>query len=86
VVRRAIAAALAAALAGCWSLLAAPTAGAHAGPVVVTVDADRTAGTTNRKLVPATTTSAADSCGHCHARHIVEPGARPVRWNARLDD
>ena len=43
-------------------------------------------GTTNRKLVPATTTSAADSCDHCHARHIVEPGARPVRWNARLDD
>ena len=43
-------------------------------------------GTTNRKLVPATTTSAAESCDHCHARHIVEPGARPVRWNARLDD
>ena len=43
-------------------------------------------GTTNRKLVPATTTSAADSCDHCHARHIVEPGARPVRWTAVLDD
>jgi transcription elongation factor Elf1 len=43
-------------------------------------------GTTNRKLVPATTTRAADSCDHCHARHIVEPGLRPVRWNARLDD
>ncbi|TML59796.1 MAG: hypothetical protein E6G17_10780, partial [Actinobacteria bacterium] len=49
--RRAVAAALAAALAGCWSLLATPTAGAHAGRVVVTVDAERTAGTTNRKLV-----------------------------------
>ena len=43
-------------------------------------------GTTNRKLVAATTTRTVDSCNHCHARHIVEPGARPVRWNARLDD
>ncbi|MFL5494359.1 MAG: hypothetical protein ACJ8DC_08260 [Gemmatimonadales bacterium] len=43
-------------------------------------------GTTNRKLVPATSTQAADVCDHCHARHIVEPGARPVRWTARLDD
>jgi hypothetical protein len=43
-------------------------------------------GTTNRKLVPATTTRTLDSCNHCHARHIVEPGKRPVRWAARLDE
>jgi DNA-directed RNA polymerase subunit RPC12/RpoP len=43
-------------------------------------------GTTNRKLVAATTTSTVDSCNHCHARHLVEPGPRPVRWTARLDD
>jgi DNA-directed RNA polymerase subunit RPC12/RpoP len=43
-------------------------------------------GTTNRKLVPATTTQAADVCTHCHTRHLVAPGARPVRWTARLDD
>ena len=42
-------------------------------------------GATNRKLVPADATSARDRCSHCHARHIVEPDARPVRWNARLD-
>jgi DNA-directed RNA polymerase subunit RPC12/RpoP len=43
-------------------------------------------GTTNRKLVAATTTRTVDSCNHCHARHIVEPGKRPVRWTARLDE
>ena len=43
-------------------------------------------GTTNRKLVPATTTRTIDVCNHCHARHVIEPGARPVRWTARLDD
>jgi hypothetical protein len=43
-------------------------------------------GTTNRKLVPATATSARDRCGHCRAWHVIEPGARPVRWDARLDD
>jgi hypothetical protein len=43
-------------------------------------------GTTNRKLVPATTTRTADRCGHCGAAHVIEPGERPVRWNARLED
>jgi hypothetical protein len=43
-------------------------------------------GTSNRKLVPADTTRAFDRCGHCHAKHIVEPDDRPVRWRARMDD
>jgi hypothetical protein len=43
-------------------------------------------GTTNRKLVPAGTTHARDRCGHCGAWHAIEPGLRPVRWTARLDD
>jgi hypothetical protein len=43
-------------------------------------------GTTNRKLVPADATSVRDRCGHCRAWHILTPGERPVRWNARLDD
>ena len=43
-------------------------------------------GTTNRKLVPADTTRAADRCVHCGARHVVEPDPRPVRWRARIDD
>ena len=43
--------ALAGALVGCWALVAAPSAGAHSAPVVMTVDATRTAGATNRKLV-----------------------------------
>ena len=30
--------------------------------------------------------SARDRCNHCRAWHIVTPGERPVRWNARLDD
>ena len=30
--------------------------------------------------------ASADRCTHCRAWHIVEPDARPVRWNARLDD
>jgi DNA-directed RNA polymerase subunit RPC12/RpoP len=40
-------------------------------------------GTTNRKLVPADTTSTVDRCTHCGARHVVTPGERPVRWDAR---
>ena len=43
-------------------------------------------GSTNRKLVPADTTSTRDRCNHCRAWHIIEPDERPVRWNARLDD
>ena len=43
-------------------------------------------GTTNRKLVPADSTRALDRCVHCGARHVIEPDARPVRWNARLED
>jgi hypothetical protein len=40
-------------------------------------------GSTNRKLVPTSTTSTRDRCNHCLAWHIVEPADRPVRWNAR---
>ncbi len=43
-------------------------------------------GATNRKLVPAGTRSTRDRCVTCHAKHIVEPARRPVRWSARLDD
>jgi len=43
-------------------------------------------GTSNRKLVPADTTRTLDRCSHCHAKHTVEPGDRPVRWQARIDD
>jgi hypothetical protein len=40
-------------------------------------------GATNRKLVPVGTLEAKDRCVTCHARHLVTPGDRPVRWNAR---
>jgi uncharacterized Zn finger protein len=43
-------------------------------------------GTTNRKLVPAGTTSTTDRCTHCGAWHIATPGERPVRWNAHLKE
>ena len=43
-------------------------------------------GATNRKLVPADTTTTVDRCVTCHARHVVSPGPRPVRWSARRDD
>lgn len=39
-------------------------------------------GSTNRRLVAATTTRTLDRCVHCHARHSVEPDERPVRWTA----
>ncbi len=42
-------------------------------------------GTTNRKLVPATTTEARDRCNHCGTWHVISVGETPVRWNARLD-
>jgi uncharacterized Zn finger protein len=43
-------------------------------------------GTTNRKLVPLRTAETTDRCGHCGAVHLIAPGARPVRWTARLRD
>jgi hypothetical protein len=42
-------------------------------------------GATNRKLVAARTTETNDRCVTCHAKHVVEPDARPVRWKARLE-
>jgi hypothetical protein len=41
-------------------------------------------GATNRKLVLMGSTEIADRCVTCHAAHLVQPDARPVRWNARL--
>jgi len=43
-------------------------------------------GSTNRILVPRVTTRTMDRCVHCRARHILEPGQRPVRWEAKLED
>jgi DNA-directed RNA polymerase subunit RPC12/RpoP len=43
-------------------------------------------GSTNRRLVALSTTRTIDRCVHCHARHIVEPGDRPVRWTARVKE
>ncbi|HEX6645162.1 MAG TPA: hypothetical protein VF037_10805 [Gemmatimonadales bacterium] len=43
-------------------------------------------GTTNRKLVPSGAREIEDHCVHCGAEHEVRPGARPVRWEAELDD
>lgn len=40
-------------------------------------------GTTNRRLLAATTREAADKCFHCHVGHDITPGDRPVRWNAK---
>ena len=42
-------------------------------------------GATNRKLVALGTRETNDRCVTCHARHVVEPDARPVRWKARLE-
>jgi DNA-directed RNA polymerase subunit RPC12/RpoP len=42
-------------------------------------------GTTIRKLVAADTSQTRDRCAHCHAKHIVEPDTRPVRWRSRID-
>jgi transcription elongation factor Elf1 len=40
-------------------------------------------GTTNRKLVPVDAVRVVDRCGHCGAKHVLEPGERPrVRWMA----
>ena len=43
-------------------------------------------GTTNRKLVPASTTRTKDRCTHCGAWHVIEPDTRPVRWRARIEE
>jgi DNA-directed RNA polymerase subunit RPC12/RpoP len=42
-------------------------------------------GTTNRKLVAASTARTTDRCTHCGARHVIEPAARPVRWTAKAE-
>ena len=39
-------------------------------------------GSTNRKLVPDGAQRATDECLTCHAKHDLEPDARPVRWRA----
>jgi len=41
-------------------------------------------GSTNRKLVPTATAEVNDKCVTCHAKHVVKPGKRPVRWDAKL--
>jgi hypothetical protein len=38
---------------------------------------------TNRKFVPEGTPVTSDKCVSCHAKHLVWPAKRPVRWNAR---
>ena len=43
-------------------------------------------GSINRILVPRTTSRTLDRCVHCRATHILEPGQRPVRWDARLKE
>ena len=40
-------------------------------------------GATNRRLVPAGATRAADACYTCHAKHEIEVDERPVRWKSR---
>ena len=32
---------------------------------------------------PPTDERSTDRCTHCHARHVIEPDTRPVRWKAR---
>jgi DNA-directed RNA polymerase subunit RPC12/RpoP len=41
-------------------------------------------GSTNRRLVPSGAPLTADRCVHCHTRHVITRGDRPVRWDARL--
>jgi hypothetical protein len=40
-------------------------------------------GSSNRKLVDAESTEIVDRCVHCKTTHVVRPGVRPVRWEAR---
>lgn len=42
-------------------------------------------GTSNRKLVSETTDRAVDRCQHCGARHVIQQGERPVRWQSELE-
>ena len=42
-------------------------------------------GSTNRKLVPVALREVADRCVSCKTTHVLQPSARPVRWDARLD-
>jgi len=39
-------------------------------------------GVTNRQFVLAGTPVAEDRCVACHAKHLVWPSDRPVRWNS----
>jgi hypothetical protein len=41
-------------------------------------------GSTNRKLVAVGTDEITDRCVSCKTVHLVRPGTRPVRWDARL--
>jgi hypothetical protein len=43
-------------------------------------------GATNRKLVASRVTQTNDRCVTCHAEHVVEQDARPVRWKARVEE
>jgi hypothetical protein len=38
---------------------------------------------TNRKLVRRGDRDVSDKCVTCHQKHVISPGARPVRWIAR---
>lgn len=40
-------------------------------------------GSTNRRLLARVTLQATDRCLHCHTQHRIEPGDRPVRWDAK---
>jgi hypothetical protein len=40
-------------------------------------------GSTNRRLLAATTREAVDKCLHCQTAHQIVPGERPVRWDAK---
>lgn len=40
-------------------------------------------GSTNRRLLAATTREAKDKCLHCGTSHAIAPGDRPVRWTAK---
>ena len=54
-----------------------------AGPSVTAEWLCTKCGVTNRKLVPEGTRMTTDSCVSCHGKHVVWPGERPVRWNAK---
>jgi hypothetical protein len=35
--------------------------------------------------VSETTDRAVDRCQHCGARHVIQPGERPVRWQSEIE-